>query len=259
MLEYFKNQKQIHNPKFLHRFKYPSFKGQDVLDLGCGHGALTIDIAESGAKTVVGIDLRKPLIECANKILTTCYPFLIDNVKFIKTDMRDLGKVKFDIIISKDTFEHIIDLDKLLPEIKEKLRIGGRLIAGFGPLYYSPWGDHNLLKHRLPWTHLFLRKRYFKKRKINIINNLGLNMYSFTRYEELFNNTKGLKVISFETNVVDNTQYYCNSNSFYPTGRFFNINVFFKLFNKMFKFFSAIPGLRNYFVYNIFLVMKKVE
>jgi len=229
------------------------------LDLGCGHGALTIDIAKSGARSVVGIDLRKPLIDFANQILTTYYPFLIDNVKFIKTDLRALGKVKFDIIISKDTFEHIIDLDKLLPEIEEKLKIGGRLIAGFGPLYYSPWGDHNLLRHKLPWTHLLFPEKHFKKRKIHSIHDLGLNRFSLKGYEELFNNTNGLKVISFETNVVDTSQHYCFSNSFYPSVSFFNIKAFFKIINKIFKVFSIIPGLRDYFVYNIFLVMKKIE
>ena len=29
------------------------------------------------------------------------------------------------------------------------------LDLGFGPLYNSPWGDHNRLHHKLPWMHFF--------------------------------------------------------------------------------------------------------
>lgn len=162
--EYFKKEKEVSNPNFLSRFQNPSFKEYNVLDLGCGHGALTIDIAQRGAKNVIGIDLNKQLIDFANKNLTINYSFLNDKIKFTKTDLRGLGKIKFDIIISKATFEHIIDLDNVLAEIKEKLKMGGRLIAGFGPLYNSFWGDHNRLRRNiLPWAHLFFSKKYLIK------------------------------------------------------------------------------------------------
>ena len=59
MLEYFEIQKDFKNPSFLSRFQNPSFRGYDVLDLGCGHGVLTIDIGQRGAKSIVGIDLKE--------------------------------------------------------------------------------------------------------------------------------------------------------------------------------------------------------
>lgn len=65
-LNYFNREKEIENPKFLSRFPNINFINQKILDLGCGHGALSIDIAIRGANKVVGIDLNKRLIDFAN-------------------------------------------------------------------------------------------------------------------------------------------------------------------------------------------------
>ena len=46
-----------------------NFKGKTVLDFGCGHGALAIEIAKQGAKKVVGIDLEKDYVRFANENL----------------------------------------------------------------------------------------------------------------------------------------------------------------------------------------------
>ena len=40
-----------------------------MLDFGCGHGALSLEIASSGAERVVGIDIEKQNIDFANENL----------------------------------------------------------------------------------------------------------------------------------------------------------------------------------------------
>jgi 2-polyprenyl-3-methyl-5-hydroxy-6-metoxy-1,4-benzoquinol methylase len=61
---YFHAQLQS-NIEFWRRFgRQPDFEGKAVLDLGCGHGALSIDAARNGA-TVLGIDLDADRIEFA--------------------------------------------------------------------------------------------------------------------------------------------------------------------------------------------------
>ncbi|MFW9973194.1 MAG: class I SAM-dependent methyltransferase [Candidatus Odinarchaeota archaeon] len=259
MEKYFNNQKEYQNPRFLSNFHNLSFNGFEVLDLGCGHGALTIDIAERGAKNVVGIDLNKTLIEFANKNLITNYFPLRENVKFVKANLRDLYEYKFDIIISKNTFEHIVNLDKLLLEIKERLKISGRLLAGFGPLYHSPWGDHNILRHKLPWVHIFLIKKYLRKKNLFSIKDLDLNGLSINDYERIFNNINGLKIINFETNIVNISQNYCLKSTFYPPFIFYKSKIFLKIINKIFKAFSTIHWLKKFFIFNVFLIMQRVE
>lgn len=44
--------------------------------------------------------------------------------------------------MSKDTFEHVDDEASLLKGLGQLLGPGGRLYAGFIPLYGSPIGDH---------------------------------------------------------------------------------------------------------------------
>jgi len=146
------------------------------------------------------------------------------------------------MIISMAAFEHILDLDILLVEMKNKLKNGGRIVTGFGPLYNSPWGDYNRLKHKLPWTHVMLSENYFikkinKNRNNNIesIADLGLNGYSLKAYKQVFNNTEGLKVIDFRTNQSD------------------------KLGMKIFNLLSYLPFLKEFFTYNIYCVLKRVK
>ena len=37
----------------------PNFKNKSILDFGCGHGALCLDIARSHPRRVLGIDLEE--------------------------------------------------------------------------------------------------------------------------------------------------------------------------------------------------------
>ena len=61
-LNYFKFGK-VENIKFWKRLGgKPNLSGKTILDFGCGHGALCIDIADSGAKSVLGIDLSDNLL-----------------------------------------------------------------------------------------------------------------------------------------------------------------------------------------------------
>ena len=60
-INYFNHQK-IENKKFWERLGgKPNFEGKKVLDFGCGHGALSIEIAQSGADKVLGVDIEKKL------------------------------------------------------------------------------------------------------------------------------------------------------------------------------------------------------
>ena len=75
------NYSRNENKKFWKRVEeVPNFKNKSVLDFGCGHGALSIDIALLDAKFVHGIDLEDKPLEFANKNLIKNYKHL-NNIK----------------------------------------------------------------------------------------------------------------------------------------------------------------------------------
>jgi len=55
-IKYFKNGFE-ENKKFWKRLNiFPRFKNKLVLDFGCGHGAMCVDIAKKKVKKIFGID-----------------------------------------------------------------------------------------------------------------------------------------------------------------------------------------------------------
>ena len=230
------------NPQFWRRFGgQPDFDGARVLDVGCGHGSMVIYIARAGAAKTVGLDLNCKLIAFANANLAQNYPDLAPRVTFRCQDLRDYPEdAAFDYIISKDSFEHIIDLRGMLQEMKKRLRPGGRIYAGFGPLYNSPFGDHDYTKSRLPWRHLMLGEEKlvarvnhrWKTDRIHSLHDLGLNGLSLAEYERIFAES-GLKIVDFRPNSSD------------------------KLISKLFALPARFRPLREYFTFNIYIVLEK--
>jgi SAM-dependent methyltransferase len=131
--------------------------GAVCLDLGCGVGALTTDLVRLGAERAIGIDPDADRIRVARLAARAFHRDLADRVEYRAAMIQQLeGQAAFDMVVSRDTFEHIHDLPQVLREVARLLRPAGRFYVGFGPLYRSPFGDHGLLGLRLPWVHLLV-------------------------------------------------------------------------------------------------------
>lgn len=154
------------NKRFSRRFRVPFSQmfpsGCSVLDFGCGHGALSIEAAKTAA-SVVGIDLNSRLVTFANSYTRRQFPELGAKVDFREVDICTLpGTNLFDVIVSKDTLEHVAGLNLTLAALARLLKPNGRAYFGYSPLWFSPFGDHGVLtKYRLPWVHLFLGEQRF--------------------------------------------------------------------------------------------------
>lgn len=98
-----------------HKFFVNNVKSQDVvLDIGCGNGSLSFDVAQKVEK-VIGIDLNEKNIKFAKK------NFSGKNIEYIYGDaLLDLPNRKFDAIILSNTLEHIQDRIKFLRVLKDK-------------------------------------------------------------------------------------------------------------------------------------------
>jgi len=129
-------------------------RGQRVLDLGCGRGVLGKALAERGAATVVGVDLSIAYLStlaseqgirpvCANA----------ENLPFHE---------QFDLAISTDVLEHVLNVGSFLYSLNRALRPGGRVCIRVphneNLLNYSP---------QLGCPYRFVHLRSFNKRLLN--------------------------------------------------------------------------------------------
>ncbi|WPC43852.1 class I SAM-dependent methyltransferase [Clostridium sp. JS66] len=99
-------------------------KDQKILDLGCGTGILTNELAKEGA-TVIGIDSSTDMVKKAK----LNYP----NLNFQVADATNLDfENYFDTVFSNAVFHWIPNQEKLLNSIYNSLKDNGKLICEFG-------------------------------------------------------------------------------------------------------------------------------
>lgn len=95
-----------------------------ILDMGCGTGHLTAQIAESGAE-VIGVDRSAEMVAAAR----LAYP----NLKFEIADARNLSfREEFDAVFSNATLHWIHEPELVLQGVRQALRPGGRFVAELG-------------------------------------------------------------------------------------------------------------------------------
>jgi 2-polyprenyl-3-methyl-5-hydroxy-6-metoxy-1,4-benzoquinol methylase len=100
-----------------------------VLDVGCGNGLVTYDVAKK-ARIVVGIDIDSDKIRDAKK------NFLLDNIKYICGDITSWPfKQRFDVVILSNVLEHIKNRIKFLEKIK---RLGRKFLIRV-PMLNRSW------------------------------------------------------------------------------------------------------------------------
>jgi SAM-dependent methyltransferase len=171
---YFAEQQQSSNLEFWSRFGVvPQVDGKRALEVGCGHGALSVELAELGAQ-MLGVDLDGARIDWAQRNVG-------DLAEFACVDVTEI-EGEFDFIVSKDTFEHVVDVRGMLGHLRELLSPGGQIWVGFSPLYASPWGDHRRAGLGVPWGHVLLPSRIVyaaasrrQGKKIRSLDDLELN------------------------------------------------------------------------------------
>lgn len=95
-----------------------------VLDIGCGTGDLTAQIAEAGA-TVVGIDQSQSMIQQAKEKYS--------DIEFSVGDVRNLDyKDKFDAVFSNAVLHWVQPPEDAIKSIYASLKPGGRFVTEFG-------------------------------------------------------------------------------------------------------------------------------
>lgn len=113
-----------------------SLKGQKILDVGCGYGAFSFEIAKKGGQ-VIGVDSCEQSLKIAKKYHSH------SGTKFVKMNAEKLSfsDASFDLVIMFDVLEHVTNPEKAIDESWRVLKKKGFLYVEYCP-YYSLIGHH---------------------------------------------------------------------------------------------------------------------
>lgn len=136
-------------------------KGGKVLEIGCGLGMLSLEMARQGLD-VVGVDLSPQSINVANHYAkTSAHGPSFGSLEYLCTDIltTDLDPQSFDSVVFFRSLHHIPDLHGIMQRVKRWLKPKGKLIisepvrhhftmdsafiAGLIRLLLPTWQPHN--------------------------------------------------------------------------------------------------------------------
>ncbi|XP_030238789.1 ubiquinone biosynthesis O-methyltransferase, mitochondrial [Drosophila navojoa] len=115
------------NSRYINTTKVLS--GQCILEVGCGAGLLTEQLARLGAQ-VTGIDLGEELIKTAKEHLSNCSAELCDRVQYKMEPIDQHVKANFeryDALVVSEVLEHVDDKVALLSACVKTLKPGGSI------------------------------------------------------------------------------------------------------------------------------------
>lgn len=156
------------------------FSGKEILDMGCGEGELSTQLAKLGAR-VTGIDISPELIEVARK--RAAADAVQERTEFLVWDIleKPLPGERFDLLTCSAVLHHV-DIGKFLPVLWASLKPGGIAVM-IEPLGLSP-GLRKLRAHVPVHTEASPGEHPLTPQELDLI--LGILEDAHIDYYELF-------------------------------------------------------------------------
>lgn len=216
--------------------------GMRVMEIGCGEGGVLKPFVERGLN-VVGVDLAAQRIANAQKFLAEEIKagkaeFIVQNV--YEDAFRERFAGAFDLILLKDTIEHIPEQEKFIPYLKQFLKPEAKVFFGFPP-WYMPFGGHQQICSSkilglLPYYHLLPRPLYRGILKL-------ANEPERTIQELMEIKDTGISLDRFEK-IMRGDAWHINVRTIFLFNPIYKYKFGLKP-RKQAKFIANIPGLRN--------------
>lgn len=214
-----------------------------VMEIGCGEGGVLKAFTELGCQ-VVGVDLSPERVKKAEQYMQSYVDAGL--ARFIAKNIYDVDFEKdfanqFDVIILKDSIEHIPEQEKIIAQLKKYLAKQGVIFFGFPP-WYMPFGGHqqickNKWLSKLPYYHL-LPKSLYK----GILTLAGESEAAITELLEI--KDTGISIERFER-IVKNTGYEIKAKKHYLINPIYKYK--FKLEPRLqLPIVRDVPFLRNF-------------
>jgi ubiquinone/menaquinone biosynthesis C-methylase UbiE len=188
----------------------PKIDNPRILDIGCGTGIPTLELAKLSNGEITGIDIDKDALNRLNlKIEQYC---LSNRIKIYNRSVYDtqFNNETFDIIWEEGVI-HMLDIKKALIECNRILKLNGFMITGEATnwadkkLKYFPKFGFKLLK-QIPWAKECWWKEYYSplEDKINILR----KKYSdIDDIEEIKQHVKEIEMVKKNTMGFECTTY----------------------------------------------------
>ncbi len=162
-------------------------RDKTVVDFGCGEGYEVVELAQHGARRVIGVEPWPKWIASAKDRIVS--EGVADRSEIV--ERWDESRPKVDVIFSLDSFEHYEDPAAILDLMHGMLKPGGCVLVAFGPPWYHPYGGH--LFSVFPWAHLVFSEHAMvtwrtglpgKEPRTSLLE-AGINQMTVSRFERL--------------------------------------------------------------------------
>jgi len=228
-------------------------KGMRFLEVGSGYGGVCKAFANAGCK-VTGIELLDHASAIAKEFLKE--EIAVGSVEIIAKNVYDINPdadlpEKYDIILLKDTIEHIHGQDQFVKHIIKFLKPNGVIFFAFPP-WFMPYGGHqqsldSKFLEKLPYFHILPTPIYRSIMKMfgevegRIIDTLEVKetQISINRFERI-TKTAGFSIAQKEFYLINPSYKY----KFGAKPR------------KQFAFISALPWIRDFVTTTCYYVLK---
>jgi SAM-dependent methyltransferase len=228
-------------------------EGMRVLEIGCGEGGVLKAFIERKC-ICTGMDLSASKIENGKTLLAE--EIAAAKMELFAADIYDQQVMdefrgKFDLIVLKDTIEHIPDQERVMAQLPVYLKEDGILFFGFPP-WCMPFGGHQQTAKgklgKMPWMHLLPRAAYKSWLKftgqtpeaIESLLEIHDTQISINRFERICRATGYA--------IADRRLYLLNPIYRYKFGR---------SPRKQLPFFAAVPHLRDFVTTGVYYILKR--
>lgn len=120
--------------------------GKSILDIGCGSGVYSIELARRGARRVLGLDFSEPMLAIARRSAESAG--LASAIDFRRGEFlaHDFGAETFDVSIAMGVFDYLEEAQPFLTKMSRLTR--GAVLASF-PKFSLVRGTARRLRYRL--------------------------------------------------------------------------------------------------------------
>lgn len=146
--------------------------GKTFLDIGCGSGPYSIELAKRGADRVLGVDFSAPMLEIARSSARDAG--VAERTQFELADFtkHDFKGEKFDMSIAMGVFDYLEEPAPFLKKMSEVTR--GKIVASF-PRFSLVRGNARRLRYRL--TNRGDVFYYTEDKLANLVREAGIKQY----------------------------------------------------------------------------------